>query len=442
MSKKAVPGTLWERLGFRTKEELYADTEFQRRVSELWEKLEPGSYVVWCDVNPKTEVLPIGKDGRTVYCVDATTIILMAMLLWDQNAKLNAAPMEALWMWSGKSPFGYGTHKRYEWITNNGKWKRVWDIDVKKMEANLRLRDMLAFAKMKYEALDIELRTGAAGSRNWLRLLAVYCGLAEGPFILPNGETFWKGAGGEGGNPSGQFCTQVDNSLRCLRFVIEAFITACDELQLQPDEVYFWRNVRGVIMGDDLEMSISDEFETLLEPLLKRYSEELGHEVTWGEYVALVAYREYGTVMESPCWEGVHPMDSVFCGMRFQLMTDPISWMTFSMDMDKQLSAILQGGTQRTPEEQLQRLASYRLQTWGNEEHRRMISHVYAMYKSEMEKTDPTLAKNENWQLAQRAYLSDMDLLKIYTEQVPLRMRTVNFDEEFEILSGGQSGYD
>jgi len=87
------------------------------------------------------------------------------------------------------------------------------------------------------------------------------------------------------------------------------------------------------------------------------------------------------------------------------------------------LSALVQGGKTREPAEQLQRFASYRVQTWGFEPLREAISRAYFTYLRKKETEDPALKGQADWELAKDSWLSDRDLCELYVHPFT-RLRT------------------
>jgi len=402
MSKKTVPGSVWELLGFSTKERLYDDPRFLAYIEDVWNNFLPqGKFKPFCDVNPKTEVLVKGKDGRTVYCVDAATIILMAMMFFEQNELWNSAPYRVMWSYAGKSPFGRGTLDRYSWISWNGQAEKTYEIDAKKMEAQIHTDDFRRIARMRYLALDPQMKT----DENWRRVSCLYEGLASCPFVLPNGVVYLKGLCGAGGNPSGQFLTAADNTLKSLHFLACAYIRACLLLRVEVHGAHMWEVLRATVLGDDIAVSPHPEFDQLCRSKLgKNFAEVLG-EATWDIC---------GSILESPDWKGVLPMEHGFCAMHFHEMLEPRRHITFRLDWDRQFSAMLQGGQERTPSRQLQRIASYRTVTWGHEPTRYAVEQLWMDYIDWVRKHDPSQLLTTEWKEAEQAYNSDQRLELLY----------------------------
>lgn len=402
MSKDSTVGNVWKTLGYQEKRYLFKEPRFKEYCRTNWERILNEEFVPFCDANPKNENLPDGKGGRTVYCVDPCTIIFQCMLMYDQNEQLNAASYEKLWMFVGKRVFGSGALERWNWISEGGVRDKCYELDVKKMEANFRVRDLLRISEIKFKALSPELQTDA----NYARLRNIYMGLAMGPFILPDGEIFLKGVAGDGGNPSGQFQTAIDNSLFALQMIITGHIFACQELGLHPEYGLFWAHYRGTIMGDDIALSLSAARE-------KWY--RVNFHKSPAEYIAEANYRQSGIVFESPNWQGVAILQHQFCGQRFHKMTAPVTWLTFRVDRDRILNNLETGGKgSRLPPNQLQRIANYRVATWGDEVLRKDIEKIYTSYVAKMEKESPYLLDDEDWSQAKRGWLEDADLLNLY----------------------------
>jgi len=422
MSSKGVPGSLYNRMGYATKANVYGDQDFLECANTIWNtSLLDGRYRPFCDVNGKTEILEIGKDPRTVYCVDSMTILFQCMLFSDQHEKYKNSSYGQLWANLGKTAYGTGSSERFDWITHGNTVRGVYDFDVKKMEANIRTREMRELARLHYEALSKKCQT----KDNYERIATIYEGMAECPFLVEDlhGRTqaFWKGANGLGGNPSGQVCTALDNSLFDLVLVVFAYLCECYLRNEDYAMSWFWINHHGTIMGDDLQVSITLEAHLWWS---KRYS-------NFGTALATLVYLYRGIVLESTNplsdigeYLPVDVMQGKFCGMKFTVFRKPFGAISFVMDRDRMLSSIQQGDPTQPPHHHLQRMNGIRNITWADEQTRKDLSFWRNEYVRICEKDKPYLVSSEDWERAKSGWLSDFLLYRLYTDSDPGKVVT------------------
>jgi hypothetical protein len=281
--------------------------------------------------------------------MDVGTIYLSDRLLADQNEKLRTSDMGDSWSAIGYSPYGFGTHRRAQHISFNFQNPHCWSLDVKKMEANHRAWIQRWLAEARFKCLRVEDRT----PDNYARIKALYYNLEQCPFIMPDGQLFLKGAFGAGGEPSGHLCTASDNHWVLMLMLAVGYVDWMLGGRELPDYWYFFKHVRAIICGDDANVAVDDELWEFWP--------------TFPEDIARSVYTILGTIIESNSWKTIPWYDLDFCGMLFHTMTDPVNHLTFKYDFDKMLSSLLQGGQTREPAEQLTRIGSYQLLTWGHE---------------------------------------------------------------------------
>lgn len=437
MSSSKDPGSLYTRAGYNSKMDVYGSSRFLQSAQWVWlYDLPRGRFKPFCDVNGKTEILELGKDGRTVYCVDAMTILFQKMLFHDQHEKYRRSQLSQMWAWLGKSGFGSGSQDRFDWITHGGKVREVYDFDVKKMEANMRTREMLELSRLHYEALAPQWQTVDM----WRRVRALYCGMAECPFLVPDEhnrmQVFWKGANGFGGNPSGQICTALDNSLFDMVLMCFVYTLECAIRGEETSWSWFWLNHHGTIMGDDLQLSVTPEADYWW----KRRWKNVGV-----AYMSLLYFNK-GIVIEStnPMDENgeVLPTDvfsARFCAMQFTQFTKPWKWVSFIMDRDRMLSSVQQGDPLAPPERHLERFNGIRNVTWGDMKTRTELANWRNEFVQRIEKEKPYKIGQENWERAKAGWLSDSELYRLYTDTSPKRV-VAPINHNFEVFEPFQDG--
>ena len=73
-----------------------------------------------------------------------------------------------------------------------------------------------------------------------------------------------------------------------------------------------------------------------------------------------------------------------------------------------------QGGKERTPVMQLQRLANYRVVTWGDEVMRSSVERLWTDYVRWVEKNQPEVAATQAWREALRSWCDDIRMEQLY----------------------------
>jgi len=364
-----------------------------------------------CDVNAKTEVIAFDKDGRTVYCVDPVTLVLQTMLCGDQVDRASASRLSEMWLWVGKSFFGTGAFESFIWITESGLRFKAYDLDVKKEEASIREDDLLWLAQLHFDALRVEDRT----EDNWHRMSTLYMALSQCVFLLPDHggrmHMFWKGGNGQGGEPSGHLLTALDNSIFLIYLVVLGYVTECWKRNEDGSAAEFWHMHRGMGMGDDLRLTVSAEGEEWY-----RHSGRSPAEV-----IAQNVYDVIGVAFESVAWDGVPVMESKFCATQYYLMQEPVRWLTFKLDWERQLNALVQGGklchehTAKGAIEQLGRINNLRIVTWPDKRNRCYVEGIRNSYIKRACVELPQLLDNPEWALTVNGWLEDGKLMKLYT---------------------------
>jgi hypothetical protein len=363
-----------------------------------------GEYKPVCDVNEKAEIVEYGALGRTTYCVDPVTIILQVSLFHNQHARFVKSPLGALGSYVGKTPYGLGSLERWVHITQGGKIFKVFNLDVKKMEASIRTADLLRLARIRFRCLQRNDRTVA----NWFRIKHLYLGLAENVFLVPAADAtlwaYWKGSGGRGGEPSGHFLTLDDNTLHALYLFYLAYALESHSRGERPNWPLFFQEFAIVAMGDDVQFSVGPKLELWLNLSGKSPAECLADHI----------FTATRTILESTGWDGEHVDSSKFCGMYFTYLVTPVYHISFKLDYDRQWNSIVQGGSYGDIYKTVQRIAGIRNVTWADPKLREEIASIYELYVQGKERTNPGLLADPAWIQAKQSYVPDSELVKLY----------------------------
>jgi len=177
----------------------------------------------------------------------------------------------------------------------------------------------------------------------------------------------------------------------------------------EPTAAQFWSWHRGMIMGDDIRLSLCEDARIWWELNGKGVGESLCDNLCDGLWVML----------EGNPLEGNHVMDSTFCAMKYFVMDSPFRWITFKLDWERQLDALVQGGQRLEDKAEecirhAQRISALRNVTWADSTLRSDIVGVRDEYVRVCERELPQLKGRPEWELA-KDILSDAALLKLYT---------------------------
>jgi hypothetical protein len=247
----------------------------------------------------------------------------------------------------------------------------------------------MRMADMKFRALRLEERT----IQNHIRIRNLYEMISVCPLVLPDGFAFLKGSNDAGGNLTGQVGTAHDNTLLMLFMFAYCFITV-----IGNNFERFQRETAPICLGDDCTFTVSDAINV-----------EAGG--NYGKRMAQVAYEELGVVFESPNWEPQEFYKLGFLSMHF--VYDDVHRMWYHViNRDKLFSNLLQGGTTREPQEQLQRIANMRNVAWGDPQLRQDFENIYYRYVKHF---DRFLGGNEAWETAKKSYVPDAWLERLYS---------------------------
>lgn len=377
-------GTPWTLAGIPDKDIFYHDEECIKWCDDQWnDKLRACPCLA--QVTVKKEILPRKKLQqnrlRNVIAVDASHNLFMQRLCYDSHHKMQKHPIENLTA-LGWTPYRMGMQHLAQHL---GKHPNGWEIDGGAWESHMFEACLEEIAKLKFQALTLEERT----YDNWLRIKNCYAMIAKIPIVMPDGNTYLKGAHGSGGNLTGQVGTAHDNTLLMLFAVAYAYIMLVD-----TDYERFRRLVSVITFGDDLTFTVSDE-------IVDRFN---------GPSIAKLVWEDLGFVFESPNWEPQPFYKLGFLSMHFNFNEEKRIW-THVVNRDKLFSNLLQGGTERSPQEQLQRLCGMRNVAYGDE---RMRNELQQVIDEWLHVFDDTLKGDSDWELAKKSYVPDRMLERVY----------------------------
>jgi hypothetical protein len=382
--KQKSAGLPWSMAGIPFKQELYDDPEFLLWDQQMWdEKFQRCPCLA--HVTVKKEILPQKKVHtnrlRNVMAVDGSHALWMQRLCYDAHHKMQKHPIENLTA-LGWSPYRMGMQHLAEHL---GKHPNGWEIDGGAWESHMFEACLEEIAKLKFEALVREEQTHA----NWVRIRNIYHMISRLPIVLPDGFAFLKGWKESGGNLTGQVGTAHDNTLLMLFAVCYAWIALVD-----ADFHHMLHETSIITFGDDLTFTVSDD-------VVEQFN---------GEAIAKLLWDDLGFVLESPCWTARPFHELGFLSMHFVFSHEHRKWV-HKIDRDKLYSNILQGGKERTPEEQLQRLCGMRNVAWGEEQ---MRAELQAVIEDYIIIYDDTLKGDPLWEQAKKSYLPDRLIDKLY----------------------------
>jgi len=216
------------------------------------------------------------------------------------------------------------------------------------------------------------------------------------PLVMPDGNVYLKGAHGEGGNLTGQMGTAHDNTLMML-FVFcycYAEITGENFQSLQE-------NCAPICLGDDCTFTVSNRVNSMA---------KVKYGVNYGQAMARVAFYELGIIFESPNWEEQAFHKLGFLSMHFKWDVEHQLWFHV-VDTDKLWSSLLQGGTTRSPDEQVQRIANMRNVCWGDLVVRKQFEELYERY---VKHWDPFFQRSPDWEQAKKSFVPNSVLERLF----------------------------
>jgi hypothetical protein len=260
-----------------------------------------------------------------------------------------------------------------------------WEFDISSCDAKLFTNLLLGIAHMRWRALRLQDQT----TDNLIRMLNLYRMIASCPLAMPDGATFLKGTNGFGGNLTGQVGTAHDNTIFGLFLLAYSFIVL-----VGPDIEMFKQCVRAITLGDDITFTVHDS-------IVEDFN---------GPAIAEVCFQNLGVVFESPCWSARPFHELGFLSMHFKWDTEHNCYF-HTVDRDKLFSSLLQGGTNRTPSEQLQRICGMRNVAWGDIRTRQDLENIYWLYHDRYE---ISLRGVESWETAKKSYVSLGMLARLY----------------------------
>jgi len=296
----------------------------------------------------------------------------------------------------GWSPYGGGMNDLASYL---GRHPYGWEFDGAGWESHIWEECLMRIADMKWRALVLEERT----PENHVRIRNIYKMIASLPVVMPDGYTFLKGPDGDGGNLTGQVGTAHDNTIMMLFCMAYAFIKL-----VGPDYDSFVRDFSPICLGDDCTMTVSEKIVDKFNALS----------------IAKVLYDDIGVILETPCWEARQFHELGFLSMHFHWNEEHHTW-THKIDRDKLFSSLLQGGSIRTPDMQLQRMCNMRNVSWGHEPTRNELELLIRNYKQQY---DPALSGMPAWETAKKSYVDDRMLERLYFGYQSGDTPSFNFD--------------
>lgn len=405
-TREKSAGLPWNLSGIPFKEEMYEEKWCRDWIEERWEGCL-NDMLTLAQVTVKKEILPIKKLAinrlRNVIAVDGAHNMWNQRLTFVMHHVMQNYPIATLTA-LGWSPYNGGMQDLADWLSLH---PHGYEFDGSTWEAHLWEDCLLKIAELKWRALKPSDRT----PENRLRFNNVYKMISRCPIVLPDGNVFMKGDDGDGGNLTGQVGTAHDNSLMMLFTIAYAYI------RLVNIDYHQFRSLLSIItLGDDCTMTISDKI----------------HEKFNGKSIAKLVYDELSVVLESPSWEPRPFHQLGFLSMHFYWDVEHRQWV-HTVDRDKLYSSLLQGGTERTPPEQLQRLCGMRNVAWGNLQMRREIDMLIAEY---IDLYDKSFKSHPDWVQANKSYVNDRLLERLY-----FGFHSVDFDHtEFHCQSPRSQG--
>jgi len=397
-TRKKSAGLPWILSGIPFKEEMYDDALCREWIENQWNDCL-NDMCSLAHVTVKKEILPIKKLAinrlRNVIAVDGAHNMWNQRLCFVMHHVMQRFPISTLTA-LGWSPYNGGMQDLADHLCQH---PNGYEFDGSTWEAHLWEECLLKIADIKWRALKPSDRT----PENRIRFQNVYRMVSRCPIVLPDGNTYMKGDNGDGGNLTGQVGTAHDNSLMMLFTMAYAFIRLVGH-----DYSAFKKFTAIITLGDDCTMTISDQI----------------HSKFNGETIARIVYEELAIVLESPCWSPRPFHELGFLSMHFHWDKEHKQWV-HTVDRDKLYSSLLQGGTERTPPEQLQRIAGMRNVAWGNAKMRMELDMLYAQYKDLYQET---WRNHPDWIQAEQSYVPDRLLERLYFGYHSTDVVEVKFD--------------
>jgi hypothetical protein len=335
----------------------------------------------------KKEILPKKKLDqnklRNVMAVDAGHNMWAQRLTYKQNKRINSNPIRS-WSALGWTPYSRGMDQLAHHLGESG-FNSGWEFDISSCDAKLFENLLLGIAHMRWRALRPQDQT----QPNLTRMLNLYRMISRTPLALPDGAVFLKGLNGFGGNLTGQVGTAHDNTIFGLFLLAYSFIVL-----VGPDIELFKKCIRAITLGDDITFTVHDD-------IVEEFN---------GPAIAELCFKNLGVVFESPCWAARPFYELGFLSMHFKWDAEHNCYF-HTVDRDKLFSSLLQGGTTRTPAEQLQRICGMRNVAWGDIQMRQDLENIYWLY---LERYEIMLKGVDTWETAKKSYVSLGMLARLY----------------------------
>jgi len=374
---------------------------------------------------------------RTFTASSVTHNLAMSQLCHDMNQKFYAS--------HGKTMSCVGMSKYYgNWhsmITDLMQFTFGWALDESDYDSSFFRRQLWAQMRMRFRFLSREFQT----IENWNRLVHLYFDIIYTIMVTPQGDVIVKNTG----NPSGQNCTIVDNTIGLTRFLYYAFIKLwrqyfiadfdrekeiqrelvslsyvddsqeqdlLEELQMIDDRrctaANFHKHVCAKLCGDDNTFSVADSW------------------LSWfnGKNIAEV-WTSLGVKTKSDDWEPRKVVDLDFLSQTTKWFPDLGRYLPVP-EMEKTMDSLLFGSTSVDPRWSLLRAFALRLESWPNEGARELIwDYISYMWANNKDKLVGSVKIPTGGTITYdnilHSFMSDRDIANLYCGFETSSMRVV-----------------
>jgi len=182
--------------------------------------------------------------------------------------------------------------------------------------------------------------------------------------------------------------TAHDNTILMIFAMAYAFVQL-----VGPDFNSFLDDFSPICFGDDCTFTVADS-------IIDRFN---------GKTISLLLYDELNFVFESPDWDARPFHQLGFLSMHFHWNPKHRSWV-HKINRDRLLSNILQGGSTRTPAEQMQRMCNMRNVAFGDEQLTIELEKTIREYRHIFSSMDG----DADWDQACQSYVTDIELQALY----------------------------
>jgi hypothetical protein len=357
LSKDA--GAPWNMIGIGSKKQFLERTACVEALNSFWEQLPNKIPKLLTQVNGKDELLSAKKLSqgrqRVIYAMCAMHFFCLAMMSFDFCQRIAQNPMY-LGMALFLTPTKGGSQRM---ASHLDKHKYGFSVDFGKMDGSVSELEVRNFIRLFCNLMKDKSVENVRRFTN-LMLAVVYTVL-----VLPDGNCYYKGFRGEGGNLSGQYLTAILNTF-C---VITRFMYVWKRLGFKLSE--FWNNVAPLVLGDDVIATVSKEYY------------DKGYRI---ERIAYLLFDDFSQVVEFTSPVPKHYSELPFLSFILTWDQEFGQW-GISVDIGRVISSIKQGPNKgrknTTLEEQcrlMQRLCSIRTSTWTDPVARELLNRMCLDY--------------------------------------------------------------